>query len=323
MKTVLLIFLSVGLFANTNMDNFLDQYRRGGVKQIKKQLDMQLTTKEYWQNYLKQEDTTFGYLEKYSSILACDKNTSTLELYKQEDDKTFKLIKQYPAYTGKQKGDKVTEGDLRTPIGIYNITKKIVKLDSFYGPLAFVTSYPNDYDQYKGKDGHGIWIHGLPLQRHRESFTKGCIAINNTNIKNLEKQIDINSTLLIIDKDKINKNISKDTLADILSQLYMWRYTWIYNDIDKYLNFYSNDFVKDGKMNFDSFAKYKKRIFAKNEQKEIIFKDLNIIKYPNTKDVYQITFEEVYNSNSFSFRGKKTLIIRLIKDNIMQIFIEK
>ncbi|CAI6147276.1 MAG: hypothetical protein SPLUMA1_SPLUMAMAG1_01934 [uncultured Sulfurimonas sp.] len=59
--------------------------------------------------------------------------------------------------------DKIREGDLRTPIGVYKLVKKLSKVDSFYGPLAFATSYPNSYDKYLGKNGSGIWIHGLPL----------------------------------------------------------------------------------------------------------------------------------------------------------------
>ncbi len=52
------------------------------------------------------------------------------------------------------KGDKKTEGDLRTPIGVYDLVKKISNVDEFYGPLAFVISYPNIYDRYKENTSH-------------------------------------------------------------------------------------------------------------------------------------------------------------------------
>ena len=97
---------------------------------------------------------------------------------------------------------KKKEGDLKTPLGIYELTKKISKLDSFYGPLAFVTSYPNIYDKFRGKNGSGIWIHGLPTEQKRDEFTKGCIAINNSNLETLDKYININSTMLIINSSK-------------------------------------------------------------------------------------------------------------------------
>ena len=323
MKIIFLTLFSILLFANDNLTNYLTDYRLNGIDNVEKKMDLQLSKKEYWDNYLKNIDTTFGYIEKYSSVLTCNKDKSTLNLYKKNNKHKFKLEKKFSAYTGKKKGDKLTEGDLRTPIGIYDITKKITKIDAFYGPLAFVTSYPNLYDTYKGKDGHGIWIHGLPTDQERDEFTKGCIAINNSSLKSLDKKIEIDTTLLIINSSKVDKNISKKKLSSILSQIYMWRYSWIYSDINKYLSFYSNNFVREDGMNFDRFKRYKTRIFKKNEKKKIIFKNLNVIKYPNTKNIYQVTFQEIYNSNSFSFKGNKVLIITLDKKNRLKIFTEK
>jgi len=318
-KTLLLLCFSISLFA---MD-ILTDYRENGIKNIQKEMDLELTKQDYWQKYLKNKDTSFGYIEKYSSILTCDKNSSTLKLYEKDKNSTFKFEKKYPAYTGKIAGDKKEEGDLKTPIGIYSITKKVEKLDPFYGPLAFVTSYPNIYDKFKGKNGHGIWIHGLPEGQERDSFTKGCIAIDNSGLKALDKEIDIKNTLLIINKTKISKNTSKEQLANILAQLYGWRYSWIYNNIDKYLKFYSDIFIKDGNMNLKKFQKYKTRIFKKNEVKTILFNDINVIKYPNTSNIYQITFKEVYKSPTFKFTGNKTLIVKIDSDNKMQILTER
>jgi len=319
MKIAFLILFSLSLWSS----DILTNYRINGVKNIEKEMDLALANKNYWENYLKDKDTTFGYIEKYNSILICNKSKSTLKLYKKDKNSGFVPTKQYSAFVGKEKGDKIKEGDLRTPTGIYDLTKTIKKLDSFYGPLAFSTSYPNLYDKYKGRNGHGIWIHGLPTEQKREKFTKGCIAIDNDNIQCLEKEIEVKNTLLIINNDKVEKNISKNKLASILSQLYMWRYTWLYNDIDGYLKFYSHNFVKNNKMDIEQFKKYKTRIFNKKEKKTILFKDINVVPYPNTTDVYQVTFKEIYKSDSFKFTGDKTLIVKMEKDNKMRIFTEK
>jgi len=319
MKIIFLILISLSLYSS----DILTKYRNNGIKNIEKEMDLQLADKEYWDNYLKHVNTTFGYIEKYDSILTCNKAKSTLKLYKRGKNSDFEPVKDYSAFVGKEKGDKVREGDLKTPTGIYDITRKIEKLDSFYGPLAFATSYPNLYDKYRGKDGHGIWIHGLPATQEREKFTKGCIAIGNSNLICLEKEIDIDNTLLIINKDKIIQNVSKEKLALILSQLYRWRYSWLYNDINGYLNFYSHDFVKNNTMDLKQFKRYKTRIFKKKEKKTILFKYINVIPYPSSSNVYQITFQEIYKSDSFKFTGNKTLIVKIEKDNQMKIFTEK
>ncbi len=314
--------MSLSLYANDVLTN----YRINGIDDIEKQMDLKLTKSEYWDEYIKNLDTTFGYLESYSNILTCNKEKSILNLYIKDSNNTYEFEKEYSAYTGEKKGDKIKEGDLKTPIGIYTIIKKLSRenrLDSFYGPLAFVTSYPNTYDKYRGKNGHGIWIHGLPTEQERDEFTKGCIAINNQNIECLDRRIDIENTLLIIDSNELPRSTSKEVLSSILSQLYSWRFSWLFDDIDEYLNFYSDKFVRFDGMNINRFKKYKTRIFKKKEKKTIIFNNINIIPYPNSKNIFQITFKEFYKSDTFRFSGDKTLIVLLDENKKMKILTEK
>ncbi len=317
MKILLICLIFTSLYGD-----ILTTYRKQGIKNIEEQLDLELTKKEYWSKYLSIIDTTFGYLESYNDILVCNKEKSTLSLYSKNSKKKYEIKNKYDAFTGKIKGDKLTEGDLRTPIGIYNITKKISNVDSFYGPLAFVTSYPNVYDRHRGKSGSGIWIHGLPIKQKREEFTKGCIAIDNNSLQCLDKDIKINKTILIINPTNKIQTISKDTLSTILSSLYKWRYAWLYNELNNYLKFYTSDFTRFDGMKFDNFKKYKQRIFKKSGKKTILFNNINIMPYPNTKNIYQITFKEFYKSNTFKFIGNKTLMVRFV-DNTMKIFTEK
>ncbi len=318
---LLSIFLSLSL--SLEASSLLNEYRHNGIKEIQKKLDLELTSVEYWQEYLKDKDTTFGFIEQNLSILTCNKENSSLKLFKKSKDTNYTFQQSYDAYTGKFKGDKLKEGDLKTPHGIYRLTKKLSKVDPFYGPLAFVTSYPNTYDKYKNKNGHGIWIHGLPINQQRDEFTKGCIAINNTNIVCLDKEIDYKNTLLLINPSEVAKKIDKKVLASLLAQLYKWRFSWIYNDIQGYLAFYSDDFKRYDGMNFERFKKYKHRIFQKNESKSIIFNDITIIPYPDTDNIFQITFQEFYSSKSYTFTGKKVLMVRVDDTNNMKIFTEK
>jgi len=317
LQAIIVIFLTSTLFSN----DILTNYRINGLNNIEKKLDLELTKKTYWSKYLQNKDTTFGFTEKYSSVLTCNKNESTLHLYKKSND-GFKLVKDYSAFTGEVKGDKTKEGDLKTPIGLYTLTKKIDNPDSFYGPLAFVTSYPNEYDKLRGRNGHGIWIHGLPTKESRDDFTKGCIAIGNSGLECLDKNIDMQNTLLIINKTSVSQNISKETLSLVLANLYEWRYAWLYSDINLYLSFYATDFKRFDGMNFTHFTSYKKRIFKKYGKKTIIFNNISVIPYPNKQDIYQITFDEIYRSHTFQFSGEKSLMVR-IKNNKIKIFTER
>ncbi|MBN2815678.1 MAG: L,D-transpeptidase family protein [Campylobacterales bacterium] len=317
-----LTILSILLFNSLIANDILTEYRLHGIDNIEKKLDYELTQKNYWEEYLQNKETTFGYIESYSNVLVCNKFESTLTLYQKDSNDSYQVTKTYSAYTGKAKGDKFVEGDLKTPVGIYNLVKKIVKVDSFYGPMAFVTSYPNVYDTYQGKNGSGIWIHGLPTEQERDEFTKGCIAINNQNIECLDRHIDINKTLLVINEDSVLVDISKNQLATLLANLYSWRYAWLYNDTNQYLSFYDATFKRYDGMEKEAFEKYKTRVFNKQESKTILFTQINILPYPNLEDTFQITFEETYRSNSFSFNGEKVLIVKLTNEKF-QIITEK
>ncbi|SFV50097.1 putative periplasmic protein [hydrothermal vent metagenome] len=317
-KGIFFLLLTSTLFANT----ILDLYRQKGLDATQKELDKELTQKSYWKSVINKSDTSFGYIEGYNSLLICDKNSSTLKLYQKDNNGKFILKNEYNAFTGKNKGEKQYEGDLKTPVGIYNLVKKLSKVDSFYGPLAFVTSYPNLYDRYQNKKGHGIWIHGLPLHQKRDTFTKGCIAIDNDSIKCLSQEIDMSRTVLLIFENKeIIKNQKKE-LITLASWLYKWRNAWKYNDIDTYLSFYAKDFKRANGMDIEDFSNYKRAIFLRKQKKEIIFKDINIIPYPNHPDIFQITFYEKYQTPEYTFNGQKEILVK--KENkTYKIFSEK
>jgi murein L,D-transpeptidase YafK len=174
MKKVLFLFMffMISLYG----DEILDIYRKNGMKDIEQVLDEKLAQSEYWERLFKKSDLKFGYIQRYKYILVANKAKSTLDVFKKDTNRKFKLLNQYNVFTGKNKGDKQNEGDLRTPVGIYKLIKKISKIDSFYGPMAFVTSYPNLYDRYQGKNGHAIWLHGLPLHEKTQQWTKACRA---------------------------------------------------------------------------------------------------------------------------------------------------
>lgn len=322
MRLILALLIVANIYAN----DILTSYRLNGIANIEKELDIELTKSEYWQGVVAKSDTKFGYFESYDNILACDKSLSTLDFYTLDENGTYYFKKQHKAFIGKVKGDKLKQGDLKTPVGVYELTQKLskdTKLDPFYGPIAFVTSYPNLYDRYRGKDGNGIWIHGLPEQESRDEFTRGCIAVGNDNIECLNKNIHIDNTILIVDEQKVKTDLPKEIYSSILAQLYKWRYAWKYDELESYLSFYDETFKRFDGMEIAKFKEYKKRVFSKNERKSIVFKDLTVVAYPNDDGIFYISFYEQYRSDSFSFNGNKTLIAKLDEQNRLKIIAEK
>ena len=113
-------------------------------------------------------------------------------LYAIKDDK---VRKKYNIALGKNpNGHKKVEGDKKTPEGYYFIDGKNAKSKFF---LSLHTSYPNFHDKQialknKVNPGEHIAIHGLPplnlLAQYLfdgADWTDGCIALNNSDMKEL------------------------------------------------------------------------------------------------------------------------------------------
>ncbi len=316
-KIVLFLSLFINLFAN----NLVDLYREEGLLAVENKLEESLQTEEYWNKYLEDKNIDYGYYETKKYLILTQKKSSELYLIKKENN-NFKVISKNTIISGENEGDKYSEGDKKTPEGVYELTSKKTKLDSFYGPLALVTSYPNTFDKALDKKGHGIWIHGMPINKEREKFTKGCIALDNLNLQKLDKEIDLKSAILLTSKGEFQKTNKKE-IVQILTTIYKWKDSWKKSDSTKYLQFYSKLFKKSDGSDFEKFASFKKRVFAKAEKKRIKFTNIDISPYPNSlnKKMFKVMMDEEYKSPSVQFQGKKELFLEII-DNKVEILAE-
>lgn len=130
------------------------------------------------------------------------KNQRKLFLYQQGA-----LLKMYPIDLGKNpNGPKVYQGDLRTPEGKYRIIgKRDLGQTRFY--LAFLLNYPNETDRVRyelavknGKLSKDTGIGGQ-IEIHGEGmgfdWTKGCIALTNSHMRELFRQIPVGTAVWI------------------------------------------------------------------------------------------------------------------------------
>jgi murein L,D-transpeptidase YafK len=303
----------INIFAN----DLVDLYRLKGLGAVENQLEQQLKQKDYWNEYLKDKDVSLGYYETKKFVILTEKEKAELSLFKIDNHMT-NLISKSSVITGEREGDKYLEGDKKTPEGAYELLNKKDKLDQFYGPFALVTSYPNTFDKTLNKKGYGIWIHGMPLENgEREKYTRGCIALDNQKLEELDNQIDLSDAVLLTSHKDLVK-VEKDDIALILSTIYSWKDSWKKSNINSYLKHYSKNFIKSDGSNFEKFSRVKKRIFSKNERKRIKLYNINISPYPNSlkKRMYKIVMDENYSSPSVKFKGKKELFLEILNDKV-------
>ncbi|QOG11780.1 L,D-transpeptidase family protein [Arcobacter sp. FWKO B] len=315
------VLLSSVLYSNP----LVDLYRLHGIAAVEKELNKSLQDVNYWKSSLKGDDLRFGYISDLEYVFLNQKSLNNLQVFK-KDGKNYSKIFDEPVMIGQGNGDKQKEGDLKTPVGVYDLLRRNTQVDPFYGPLALITSYPNLYDISLGKNGHGIWIHGVPESENRDEFTQGCIAMENGRLLRLDSLIDHRKSVLLISEDKfVESNI--DDISALFASIYGWQHSWKVNDLETYMSFYDKDFIRIKKggirEDYNFFKRYKKIIFDRNERKQIIFSNINIIPYPNVsnKKLFKIEMYQDYWAPSFQSSGKKILYVEL-KNGKMSILTE-
>ncbi|MCR8679115.1 MULTISPECIES: L,D-transpeptidase family protein [Campylobacter] len=320
-KLLFLLVVSTSLFSG----ELEELYLKGGISAVQDKIEKNLQSVEYWSDSLKNKELKYGYHDDKSRlIIVADKTAKNISVNQYEDGK-LKEVKNSEIITGLM-GEKLLEGDLKTPVGVYDITRRFTPPTTYYGPVAFSLSYPNLYDKLRKRTGYGIWIHGYPMEgdvRENELETKGCIAMKNDILESFEDIVQNNSAIVIISEDGKPKSSNLD-IAVIFAQLFAWKDAWTKSDLDRYIGFYHSDFRRFDGMKLAEFTQMKKRVFSKNESKIIEFQNFNITPYPNTddKNIYRVNFSEKYRADSYKFNGDKTLYVE-VADNKMKILVEE
>ena len=115
-------------------------------------------------------------MSKESPILVrLYKEESELEVWKEDRDGSFQLLKTYPIcrWSG-ELGPKIKQGDRQAPEGFYTITPGLMNPNSSYY-LAINIGFPNKYDQANGRTGQFLMIHG-------DCSSAGCYAMTDEQI---------------------------------------------------------------------------------------------------------------------------------------------
>ncbi|EAL1120408.1 murein L,D-transpeptidase, partial [Campylobacter coli] len=259
-------------------------YLNQGLDAVGVAIEKELTNKDFWLDEIGDRNISLGYYNDDVAIVLTNKTDKILRVYSYSDGKIKQDFEQKAIITGLM-GDKQVEGDLKTPVGFYELGRKFNPGDPYYGPFAFATTYPNLLDKVQGKTGGGIWIHGYPLDGTRldEFKTRGCIALFNENLEEFAKVVQ-DKKVFAMTEEKEKVRAKKEDIAALLADLFAWKLAWTDSDINTYLNFYDEkQFKRFDKMKFEQFASMKKSIFSRKEDKKIKFSDINISPYPNVE----------------------------------------
>jgi murein L,D-transpeptidase YafK len=266
--------------------------------------------------------TSLLMLEKNFShhVVVAEKATHSLYLYSNENGLPS-LIKKYPMATGKKAGDKIFQGDHRTPEGIYFFTDFLTHQDlldrhgkqgQIYGVGAFVMNYPNPIDAKAGKTGGGIWLHSTNDETRIDKGldSRGCVVATNLDLIEMSKFLELNRTPIIVvhNMEYLTKSSWLKERSKLNDTLEQWLTGWQNENTKLYFDSYHKDeFFDKFRGNYNQFKQYKRAVFNGPGKPNVEVEDVSIFK---VKDYAVISFKQIYNSKTISDIGRKTLYLK-------------
>ncbi|MGO9445789.1 MAG: L,D-transpeptidase family protein [Thiobacillaceae bacterium] len=254
-------------------------------------------------------DALLSFTQDVHYVIAADSERSRLYVFQNRPEGWIRQADYYITM-GKLGTGKTRAGDKRSPVGWYTITsfKPERQLEDLYGIGAYPLSYPNDWDRRAGRDGSGIWIHGVPRNTYSRppKASDGCIVLSNEDLTSLSKYISIGKTPVLI-AEKLNwvdPSKLRDAESDIQNALTMWRQDWESLDINRLLSHYSSQFHY-GKEDLREFGETKRRVNASKSWIKIQLKDLTVVRYPGEDNVIMVGFEQDYKSSNVNDVSRK------------------
>jgi L,D-transpeptidase YnhG len=229
--------------------------------------------------------------------IAIDASRARLYLF-ENTPAGLKLLGDYYISVGKSGIEKSTEGDLRTPLGIYFVTSNLdpKSLKDFYGAGALPINYPNPYDLRRGKTGGGIWLHGTPPAQFSRApkATDGCVVLANPDLRRIINTVEIRTTPVVIAQNLhwvTPTSVEPDSrrFADTLQS---WRSAKASGDIARLLSFYAPDFSGYGKTLAEWTPELRSEI-DKAHGRDLALKDLSYLRWTDKADTMVVTFGEV------------------------------
>jgi murein L,D-transpeptidase YafK len=241
--------------------------------------------------------------------LLIDSKHSRLYVFANTDGRPH-LVADYYVTLGKNGMEKTREGDQKTPIGVYHVTASLPrqKLTDFYGAGAFPINYPNEWDRRKGRNGHGIWLHGTPsaLYSRPPRASDGCIVLANPDLLILGGYLQVGLTPVIIAdevewSDAAAVEAERSSLAAALEQ---WRADWQSRDTGRYLAHYSARFNADGQ-DLAAWSAHKRGVNAGKKWVKVGLSRVSMFRYPREGDFVVVNFDQDYRSSNLSKAMRK------------------
>jgi murein L,D-transpeptidase YafK len=252
--------------------------------------------------------------QKFAFVV--DASKYTLYVFENDNGKP-RYVADYYTTIGRNGTEKAREGDKKTPLGVYHLTGNLQKdylvktygnQSTLYGDGAFPLNYPNDWDRRLRRNGHGIWLHGVPFDTYSRPprASDGCVALTNEDLLAISKHVQVGITPVIISPkvEWVDADAGQKTREALMQSLEGWRADWESRNTDKYLRHYSRKFAS-GKHDLAAWAQQKRFLNNGKSWIKVKIDHVSMFLYPGSNDLAVVTFEQDYASSNVSNKMRK------------------
>lgn len=210
----------------------------------------------------------------------------------------LKLIGDYYISVGQSGIDKLLEGDLRTPVGVYYITSSLdpSRLPDLYGSGALPINYPNALDVQRGKTGSGIWLHGSPSEQFARppQASEGCVVLSNPDFESVLARVETRTTPVVIANELnwVDPSALDQDRRRFQASLEAWRQSKSKGNLDQLRTHYSDQFNNQGQSLNDWWPRLASEVKAQGAR-EVQLKELSMLNWRDKDDTMIVTFGEV------------------------------
>jgi murein L,D-transpeptidase YafK len=239
-------------------------------------------------------------------LIAVDKQAQKVFTY--ERHSPMRLIAEFPCTTGQAVGDKLANGDLKTPEGVYFVESHITSGLNYtlYGKEAYPLNYPNPVDRLRQKTGYGIWLHGkgtplTPLD------TRGCVGMNNLDIAALGGKIQRGQPVTIAERIEHIEELSTRRAADFAALeklVHAWAEAWGNRSPGMFEFYDAQAYSLAQRQPFEAFRANKEQVFRAVSWINNEISDLRMLEGPG----YWVTwFNQNYTASNLKTSGTRRL----------------
>lgn len=252
---------------------------------------------------------------RQANVLVVDLARSRLYVFARLDGR-LRLMRDRYVSTGRNGAAKRSEGDQRTPVGVYFTTGRIsaAELPDQYGTGALPVNYPNEWDLRHGRTGYGIWIHGMPGDSAARAprASDGCIVLSNNDMSHLWELVgDAETPVIIADGLRwVSPDHMTGRADEVEAAILRWVTDWQGLDHEAYAGHYARELRVDAlvrslgqptRTSCDGVPRLRSEDRPRLADERLIgtytrclrvgIEDFSIFAYPGESDTVMVTFD--------------------------------